>query len=164
MIHHLSFPAIDPLRVAQVLAEIWGGKVVSFPPHPGSYMVLTLDEYGTMIEIYPIGTEMVPGIDAGEVLFSFNAFASPHTATHAAISVPTSQKTIEQIAAREGWRCVRCDREGFFEVIEFWIENRMLIELLPPTLAPKYLSFMQPSSLEQVFAAQPQPMTAGSLA
>ena len=150
MIHHLSFPAIDPHHVAQVLAEIWGGKAAPFMPHPGSYMVLTLDEHGTMIEIYPLGTEMVPGLTHDQVLFSFNAFASPHSATHAAISVPTTQKQIEQIAAREGWRCVRCDRDGFFEAIEFWVENRFMLELLPPSLATRYLTFMQPANLEQM--------------
>lgn len=153
MIHHLSFPAIDPQRVAQVLAEVWGGQAAPFPPHPGSYMVLTLDDYGTMLEIYPIGTEMVPGIDQEKVLFSFNALAPLHSATHAAISVPASQHEIEQIAAREGWRCVRCDRDGCFEVIEFWIENRFMLELLPPTLTPRYLTFMQPANLE-AFVAQ----------
>lgn len=160
MIHHLSMPAIAPFRVAQVLAEIWGGKAVPFPAHPGSYMVLTLDEHGTMIEIYPFGTEMVPGLDQEEVVFAVNTVTSPHSATHAAISVPTSHNQIAQIAAREGWRCVKCDRQGFFEVIELWVENRFLIELLPPSLAAQYVSFMQPQNLQKMLA-MPQPALAG---
>lgn len=35
-------------------------------------------------------------------------------------------------------------RRGLFEVIELWIENRVLIELLPPTIASGYLAFMEP--------------------
>jgi hypothetical protein len=150
MIHHLSIPAIAPLHVAQVLAGIWGGKAVPFPPHPGSYMVLTLDEHGTLIEIYPLGTEMIPGLAQNEVLFAFNALASLHSATHAAISVRMNQKQIEQIAAREGWRCVKCDRDGFFEVIEFWVENRFLLELLTPSLASRYVEFMHPQNLAKL--------------
>ncbi|NJO43825.1 MAG: hypothetical protein HC865_25475 [Cyanobacteria bacterium RU_5_0] len=38
----------------------------------------------------------------------------------------------------------RYNRQGFFEVIEFWVENRVLLELLPPTIAPQYLVFMHP--------------------
>jgi len=150
MIHHLSFPAIVPEHVAQVLAEIWGGKAFPFPPHPGSYMVLTLDEYGTMIEIYPIGTELVPGMEQAQVLFSFNALSPVHSATHAAISVPITEAQIQQIADRENWRCVRCDRDSYFEVIEFWVENRFMLELLPPSFAARYTSFMQPANLQRM--------------
>lgn len=152
MIHHLSIPAKNPLRVAEVLAELWSGQVAPFPPHPGSYMVLALDDRGTMIEIYPVGTELIPGSGLEEVEFTQNQFASPFSATHVSISVPASQQQIEGIAAREGWRCVHCDRDGFFEVIEFWVENRFMVELLPPTLAPTYLSFMQPQNLAKMLA------------
>jgi hypothetical protein len=31
MIHHLSLSAQNPLHVAEVLAEIWHGKVAPFP-------------------------------------------------------------------------------------------------------------------------------------
>lgn len=160
MIHHFSIPAMNPFHVAQVLAELWGGQAVPFPPHPDSYMVLTMDDHGTMIEIYPTGTEMVPGLDQGEVQFSVNPLTSPHSATHAAISVPMSQSQIEAIAAREGWRCVWCDRDGFFEVIELWIENRLLLELLPPAMAARYVSFMQPVNLVKILSA-PQPAAVG---
>jgi hypothetical protein len=153
MIHHISIAAIAPLHVAEVLSEFWNGKVAPFPSHPGSYIVLALDEHGTMIEVYPMGTEMTPGQGQSEVEFVNNAFASPFTATHAALSVPVSQEEIERIAAREGWRAVRCDR-GPFEVIEVWIENQLLLELLPPAIASKYLDFMQPQNLEKFFAAQ----------
>ena len=154
MIHHLSFQAMNPLRVANVLAEIWGGKAVPFPIYPGSYVVLTMDEHGTLIEIYPTGTELIPGCGQEQVIFSHNSMASLYTGTHLAISVPADQKQIEQIAAREGWRCVRCDRDGFFEVIELWVENRLMVELLPPALVPKYLNFMQPANLKKFLTSE----------
>lgn len=154
MIHHFSIPAENPLHVAQVLAEVWQGQCAPFPPHPGSYMVMALDEHGTMIEIYPIGTELIPGDGCEQVEFSQNPFTSPYVATHAAISVPTSEAEIERIADREGWRSVRCDREGFFEVIEFWVENTLMLELLTPAMAAQYVNFMQPANLAKLFAAQ----------
>lgn len=62
MIHHISIPANNPLHVAQVLAEVLDGKVGIFPPNPNSYMVAAGDEYGTLIEIYPSNSEIVPGV------------------------------------------------------------------------------------------------------
>lgn len=150
MIHHISVAAAHPLHVAQVLAEIWHGQAAPFPPHPGSFMVMAMDEFGTMIEVYPAGTELTPG--ASEAEFSRNAAPSPYQATHAAVSVPASREEIEQIAAREGWMVRYCSREGFFEVIEFWVENTLMIELLTPQMADRYTTFMQPANLTRVFA------------
>jgi hypothetical protein len=152
MLHHISIAAENPLHVAEVLAEIWQGRFFPFPPHPGSYMVFACDEYGTAIEIYPSGTELTPGLSQEEVEFSLNNTASRFTATHAAISVPTSQEKIEQIGAREDWRVQLCNR-GPFHVIEFWVENKLLIELLPPAIAPEYIEFAKPENLEQIFTA-----------
>lgn len=152
MIHHISLAAQNPLHVAEVLAEIWHGNVAPFPPHPGSYVVCPGDEYGTMIEIFPLGTELKPGNDNEHVGFFQSSFPSQFTATHAAISVLMSQAEIEQIGIREGWRVVRCNRDSFFDVIEFWVENTLMLELLPPAFARQYLMFMQPQNLEQFFA------------
>ncbi len=150
MVHHISIAAEHPRHVAQVLAEIWHGQAAPFPPHPGSFMVIALDEFGTMIEVYPAGTGLTPGTHAVE--FSHNADCSPYQATHAAVSVPASRDEIEQIGTREGWKVRYCSREGFFEVIEFWVENTLMIELLTPQMADKYMTFMQPSNLAELWA------------
>jgi hypothetical protein len=55
----------------------------------------------------------------------------------------------EAIADREGWRMVLCRRgDDYFDVIEFWLENQLLIELLSPELVTQYLTFMEPRSLQ----------------
>ncbi len=149
MIHHISIAAENPQHVAEVLAELWQGQTAPFSPHPGSYVMLAMDEYGTMIEVYPIGTELQPDIKA--VGFVHTPNQSGYSASHAAISIPASQDDIERIAVREGWCARRCNRDNLFEVIEFWVENRVLLELLPPAIAPKYLAFMQPQNLQRVF-------------
>ncbi len=59
MIHDISSPAQNPLRIAQVLAELWNGKVVPLLSHPASSVVLASDEQGPMIKIHPLGTELV---------------------------------------------------------------------------------------------------------
>ncbi len=100
MIHHMSISAQNPQHVAEVLAKIFKGQTVPFPPHPGSPMVLAMDEYGTAIEVYPAGTEVVPGIDdwAKPTLRERDSCAfirqpkiSRFSAVHVAISVPTTQ-------------------------------------------------------------------------
>ena len=53
MIHHLSIAARDPKHSAEVLAEIMGGKAVPFPPNPGSFFALQLDDHGSGVEVYP---------------------------------------------------------------------------------------------------------------
>lgn len=149
MIHHFSISAQNPDRVARVLAEIWQGKAYPFPPNPGSYIVVPGDEYGSLIEIYPLGTELTPS-SGNEPIFSRNPSPSKLTATHAAISVPTEEDAIAQIGDREGWRVQVCDR-GSFHVVEFWVENRLLLELLPPAMASEYLEFVKPENIEAYF-------------
>lgn len=150
MIHHLSIAAKYPEQVAHVLAEVWQGKAYPFPPHPGSYMVFPGDEYGSLIEIYPLGTELTPA-DGDEPNFEYNPNTSELTATHAAVSVPTDIETIQKIGDREDWRVQVCNR-GPFHVVEFWVENRLLLELLPPAMASEYLNFVKPENLEVYFA------------
>jgi hypothetical protein len=154
MIHHISIAAHYPLHVSQVLAELLEGKSIPFPGHPGSYVALALDLQGTMIEVHPFGTALFPGDAADEPceLQSYPASAL-YTANHTAISVPVSADQIQSIAAREGWRMVLCHRGDYFDIIEFWVENQLLIELLPPEMVTQYLTFMKPESLQQAVQA-----------
>jgi hypothetical protein len=151
MIHHISIAAHNPLHVSEVLAEVLQGTSVPFPSYPDSYLALALDSQGTMIEVHPFGTALFPGNEANEagLLLSYPE-SSHYTANHTAISVPVSEAQIQAIADREGWRMVRCQRGDYFDVIEFWIENQLLIELLPPEIVTQYLVFMEPRSLQEI--------------
>ncbi len=154
MIHHISIAARDPRRVASVIAEIWGGVSMEFPPFPGAYIVMPGDEHGTAIEIGPLGLELVPGADGQEVQTKRAETVTPFTATHAALSVPVSEARIKQIAAREGWRAETFDRGPAFRLVELWIENRLLLELLPPEMAARYLDFMKPHNFAEMFGVE----------
>jgi hypothetical protein len=133
MLHHLSISAENPENVAQVLAEIMGGIVVPFRPNPGSFMAFALDEYGTELEIHPAGTRLQPD-GTGFV----TARPTDRTATHFALSVSAPREQIFAIAEKHGWRCERTNRAEF-PLVEMWIENRTLCELLPPEDAAIYL-------------------------
>ncbi len=149
MIHHISIAAHQPLHVSQVLAEVLQGTSVPFPGYPDSYVALAFDAQGTMIEVHPFGMALFPGSAADEAAqLRPDPTSSPYTANHTAISVPVSAAQIQAIADREGWRMVHCHRGDYFDVIEFWLENQLLIELLPPELVTQYLMFMKPRSLQ----------------
>ena len=156
MIHHISIPANAPFHVAQVLAEVLDGKVGIFPPNPNSYIVVAGDEYGTLIEIYPSGSVIVPGKGDRQAWFQQNAYRATYSAVHAAISVSTNLEQIERIAAREGWRVLFCSRDGLFDAIEFWVENQLMLELLTPAIAHKYLNAMHPKNLEKLMSDMAQ--------
>ena len=87
---------------------------------------------------------MVPGQNDQDVQLAHANEPSDHTATHAALSVTLDETRIKDIATREGWRAIICDRGGIFQVIEFWIENRIMFELLTQDMARDYLEAMKP--------------------
>jgi hypothetical protein len=149
MIHHISIPAENPFHVAEVLAELFQGYSAPFPSNPGSYVAFAADEYGTLIEVYPLGTEMIPGEDKQPIQYQ-NRNSSKFIATHAAISIPLDRSQIESIATREQWRCLPCSR-GYFEVIEFWVENSVLLELATLELAQQYTTALAPEKLVEYF-------------
>jgi hypothetical protein len=149
MIHHLSIAAREPERAAGVLAELMGGMAVPFPPNPGSFFALQLDAYGSGVEVYPAGTELRP---AGAVGGSFvRTAARGFGATHFALSVPTDGDAVQAIARRAGWECFDCNR-GPFHVIEVWVENETMVEVLPPAYAAEYLAFTRPDSVRAAMA------------
>lgn len=153
VIHHLSIAARDPQHVAGVLAELMGGTAVPFPPNPGSFFALQLDDHGSGVEVYPAGTELRPGgTDGGG--FVKQPEARGYGATHFALSVQTDADTVEAVAQREGWHCFRCNR-GPFHVIEVWLENETMVEILPPEFAHEYLAFTRPDRIAAAMAAAP---------
>ena len=149
MIHHLSIAARDPKQAAGVLAELMGGTAVPFPPNPGSFFALQLDDHGSGVEVYPAGTELQPA-DARGGSFVRNS-ARGYGPTHFALSVQTDGDTVQAIAERAGWKCFDCNR-GPFHVIEVWVENETMVEILPPEYAAEYLAFTQPDKVQAAMA------------
>ena len=67
---------------------------------------------------------------------------------HVLLSVPPGSGEVERIGAREGWRAKTFGRgmqghKPFFHVIEFWLENRLLIEVATPAMAQEYRNFLK---------------------
>ena len=140
MIHHLSIAAEQPQHVAGVLADLLDGIAIPFPPHPGAWMAVARDAHGTAVEVYPVGSTLRPNGLVGTAFVASDSTAAPGP-VHFALSVDRSVSDIEELARGEGWQCYVCSRGGDFDVVELWIENNFLVELLPPQFASRYLAF-----------------------
>lgn len=150
MIHHASIPARDPHHVATVLAELIGGRLYPFPPCPGAFQVVSGDARGTMLEVYPDGVQLQP--DTG----IFRTTSAPaYYPFHLLLSVAAEGADIERIAEREGWR-TDFSVAGYkgqppaFRLYRMWVENRLLIELVPESMIGEYEGYMQFARLDAV--------------
>lgn len=156
MIFHASVSAADPDRVAAVFAELWRGQVFPFPPvGQGSLIVLAADERNSGIEIYPRGTELMPAEGDADAVSRHNPAADGRSATHLAIATPLSQQDVLAIAAREGWTAKYRKRGGMFGVVELWIENTLMIEVLTESMVSEYLDSMTPQGWGAALARVP---------
>jgi hypothetical protein len=154
MIHHISLPARDPVHVAEVLAELLGGRAYPFSgPLPGARMAVSGDPHGTMIEVYPDTVVMAPGEGEAPVAYAPVPAAQQPVAFHALISVPHGRAAIERIGARAGWRTKFFNRAApgkppVFHVIELWVENRILLEIVPAGTVGIYERYMQLATMD----------------
>jgi len=144
MIRHVSIPARDPSHVATVLAEVMQGRVYPFPgPVPGAFMAAAGDGLGTQIEVYPEDVGAQPGKGGEPGVFEANPAPPEYWPFHVLLSVRLDEAAVQAIGDREGWRTRRFGRgpanRPFFDVIEFWVENRFLIEISTPDMDPAYL-------------------------
>ena len=48
-----------------------------------------------------------------------------------------------------------CDRGGVFDLVELWVDNRTLVEVLPPEGTARYLAFYNPAVAAQMFMGPP---------
>jgi hypothetical protein len=153
---HISIPARNPGHVAAVLAEVMNGRAFPFAgPLPGAYMAMSGDESGTMIEIYPETISLVPGKSDEQQCVFTPGMPAAFGSFHALMAVPTDRATVERIGAREGWRTKFYGRGApgqppAFHLLEFWVENRIMLELAPPDLVSEYTSVMQIDHMEAV--------------
>ncbi|HEY1931542.1 MAG TPA: hypothetical protein VGG99_05985 [Acetobacteraceae bacterium] len=158
MIHHVSIAARDPKHVADVLAELMQGRNYPFPGGvPDSWIAVSGDPHGTAIEVYPEDIRLRPD-GRNAVRFERGAADDTYVPFHLLLSVPSDQATIEQIGAREGWTTRFCPRgapkqKPLFNVIEFWVENRIMLELAPHDMIGDYEQMLQFALLDRMPAS-----------
>lgn len=154
MLFHVSIEADYPAHVAGVIAEIWGGVAMPFPAvTEGSWMAMAADARGTMIEVYPRGTEL------HEMEGDADAIGLPgrprrNSATHVAIATELDLQSVFRIAKRERWIAKYRRRGGLFGVIEMWIEDCQMVEVLTPEMQREYLQSATVENWERMLAAR----------
>ena len=175
MINHISIAVENPEKVANVLAELWNGMVLPFPPAPNSFIVLANDGRGSGVEVTPIDTILVPGeglpadedFDINTDTEEFGAqfvrsdSVPPYVPTHLNINTHLSIEEIKEIGRREGWRVLVCNRDrGLFQLVELWIEDRFLLEVMTPEQTARYVEITSPEFIAKLFSSMPAPPNA----
>ncbi len=157
MIFHVSIAAGEPQRVAAILAEIWGGEALPFPPvAQGSWIAMAGDSRNSAIEVYPFGTILVPADGDADAEAQRDPVASARTATHIAIATRLSAEDVHAIGRREGWLTRYRLRGALFGVIEFWLENSVMVEVLTPAMQRDYLAGISIERWREIVAASPE--------
>lgn len=156
MIHHVSIPAQDPKHVAEVLAELMHGRAYQLPGGMGDcWIAVSGDEAGTMIEVFPEDMALQPGESEDEQFVQRRQQKLPeHVPFHVLLSVRSDLGTIQRIGKREGWRTKLYGRglpgrKPFFHVVEFWVENRIMLELAPEDMMDAYMDLIQIPVLDE---------------
>jgi hypothetical protein len=174
MIAHVSIPARDPRRTALVLARLIDGEAFDFPVVPGASIAVARDGSGLAIEVYPDGMAHHPG--SGEVdpdaapqgpqpmpwedqIFPDGAQVRPN-AFHFALASPLDDAGILRVARDAGLRAVQCERGGVFGLVEVWIDDAILVEVLSPSETRRYRAFMNPAGCAAMFGPGERPAAA----
>lgn len=144
-IHHFSIPAYDPGKVAAVLAELLGGRVVPLPHPEGNLLVYAGDSDGSAIEVWPAATR-VSADERDLALRPELPFpeAWPH---HSYVTTNACDAdTILAVFAREGWWAEKVQNgppNVGFGLVRGKIENHTGIELGGTEMREEYERFFQ---------------------
>lgn len=151
MIFHISISADDPKRTATMLAELWCGEAFPFPMvGKGSWVAMAGDDRRSTIEVYGRGMALYPTDRAGEERYEP---VSRHGAFHAAVATPLSIEEVVEIGRRYGCHTSLCNR-GPFRVIEFWVDNCLMLEMLTTEMQAEYQSSITPENWKRMLAAR----------
>lgn len=136
MIFHFSISADDPRRTATMLAELWRGEAFYFPMvGKGSWVAHAGDDRRSTIEVYPRDLALYPNMEGQG--HQRDEPVSRHGPFHAAVATPLSIEEVEEIGRRYGCHTILCQR-GPFRVIEFWVDNSLMLEMLTPEMQDEY--------------------------
>lgn len=140
-IHHFTIPAREPARVAAVLAELLGARVVPLP-HPEGTLLVT-DADGTAIEVWPAATRVD---EEAHQLALRPELPLPDAWPHHAYvtSEACDSEQILAVFAREGWFAEKARNgspEAGFSLVRGRIENMTQIELGGSDMRAEYEQF-----------------------
>jgi hypothetical protein len=166
MIAHFSIPARDPRSTAEVFGRLIDGVVMPFPVVEGAWVAIARDGSGVGVEVVPAATAHHMGegdrdyavcangpfVMPWETQIRYDGHSQAASGFHIALTTRLSTDEIVALGHEQGWRAVHCDRGGVFELVELWIDNLHLVEVMPPKGTAQYLAFYNPEVAGQMFA------------
>lgn len=149
MILHASLTADEPRNAAEILATLLGGRSLPVGPGDGTWTAFGPDPIGNLIEVVPRGSEFhrVPG----KPLEIRSGRPARHSAFHLLIDTELSEADVLKLANERGCNAQRTTH-GPFEVIEFWIDDCLLIEVATPELGQEYRRLFNSGELRRRYA------------
>ncbi|HMY71386.1 MAG TPA: hypothetical protein PLD20_16490 [Blastocatellia bacterium] len=178
MIAHISIPVTKPKETALFFAAVIDGLVFNFPVVPGAWIAVANDQSGLAIEVYPINMAHHPGVGevdpavqpAGPITLPWEDQIHPEadqtqpTGFHAALTTKLAETEVIARAKAMGWRALVCERGGVFGLVEVWIDNNFLVEVLAPAEVARYRAFMTAEGCRQMFGTglSPEPLPQSS--
>ena len=154
MIFHISIAADDPKRTATMLAELWRGEAFPFPMvGKGSWVAHAGDDRRSTIEVYPRDMAIYPTERAGEERYEP---VSRHGPFHAAVATPLTIDEIEEIGRKYGCHTSLCQRGPWFQVVEFWVDNCLMLEMMTPEMQAEYQATITPENWRNMLAQRGQ--------
>jgi hypothetical protein len=167
MIAHVSIPARDARATALLLARLIDGEAFNFPVVAGAWIAVARDGSGLAVEVYPDTMAHHPGtgeVDStvqpeGPQAMPWEDQIHPDgqqvraSAFHFALATALSEAQVLAIAREAGLRALGCERAGVFRVIELWLDNTILVELLTRAEVERYRAFMNPQACASMFGA-----------
>jgi len=137
MIYHAAIPANDPKSAAEALAQIMGGEAMPFPVVPESWIAWSGDGE-TELEVVPRGHGFARADGGKEPRWVPASEGLGASGWHVAIGTERAAQDVVRIARAAGWPAQICDRAGFFEIIEVWVDDCSLVEVLDPNMQRRY--------------------------
>ncbi|WP_337876290.1 hypothetical protein [Elioraea sp.] len=138
MLLDASIPARHPAAVAGFIAELWGGEALPLPPVPGRFVALAADGTGAGLEVLPAGLDRMR--TARDTLAGPVPDIAAAT-TRLAIGTALDEAEVHLAAGMRGWQSRRALRSAHghaWGVIEVWIEERLLVEVLTPAMQAEF--------------------------
>jgi len=149
MIAHFSMPAAEPRKTAEFFARVIDGVAMPFPVVEGAWIAIARDGSGSAVEVVPETTAIERD---GRYEPGLRDAPTEVTAIHFALTTQLSRGEVLALGVTHGWQTAHCSR-GPFDLVEIWIDNRQMVEVLPPECTARYLAFAKPDVAAAAFAA-----------
>jgi hypothetical protein len=151
MILHVSVTADHPRSTAETLATLLGGRAIPLGPNEGSWTAVGPDPVGNVIEVMERGSEFHR---AGSQVETLKGDPQRHSGFHLLMESPMSEQEILTLAEETGTSAYRASRGIFGDLIEFWIDDCLLVEVLPLAWSRAYRSLLTSGELQSQIEAR----------